>query len=51
MTTIMVVDDELVRMYLEDEGLEVVEQTNGEEAWRYYRDHPVDLIVLDVMMP
>lgn len=56
LTTIMVVDDEahireLVRLYLEDEGLEVVEQSNGEEAWQYYRNHPVDLIVLDVMMP
>jgi DNA-binding response OmpR family regulator len=52
----MVVDDEahireLVRLYLEDEGLEVVEQVNGEEAWLYYQNHPVDLIVLDVMMP
>lgn len=56
LTTIMVVDDEayireLVRLYLEDEGLEVVEQANGEEAWQYYQNHPVDLIVLDVMMP
>lgn len=56
LTTILVVDDEahireLVRLYLEDEGLEVVEQTNGEEAWQYYRNNPVDLIVLDVMMP
>lgn len=56
LTTIMVVDDEahireLVRLYLEDEGLEVVEKENGEEAWHYYRNHPVDLIVLDVMMP
>ena len=56
MTTIMVVDDEahireLVRLYLEDEGLEVVGQSNGEEAWHYYRSHPVDLIVLDIMMP
>ncbi|MBU5672143.1 response regulator transcription factor [Paenibacillus sp. MSJ-6] len=52
----MVVDDdahirELIRMYLEDEGLEVVEKTNGDEAWRYYQSHPVDLIVLDIMMP
>ncbi|MBY0217830.1 response regulator transcription factor [Paenibacillus illinoisensis] len=56
MTTIMVVDDEahireLVRLYLEDEGLHVVEHTNGEEAWLYYRDQSVDLIVLDIMIP
>jgi DNA-binding response OmpR family regulator len=52
----MVVDDEahireLVRLYLEDEGMEVVEQTHGEEAWQYYNSHTVDLVVLDVMMP
>ncbi|MFD0671121.1 response regulator transcription factor [Cohnella sp. GCM10027633] len=57
MTTIMVVDDEkhireLIRLYLEDEGMDVVEKANGEEAWNYYNSqHPVDLIVLDVMMP
>ncbi|MDR6552394.1 CheY-like chemotaxis protein [Paenibacillus qinlingensis] len=41
MTTIMVVDDEkhireLIRLYLEDEGMEVVEMSNGAEAWLYY---------------
>lgn len=56
MTTVMVVDDEkhireLIRLYLEDEGMDVVEVPNGEEAWQYYRQHQVDLIVLDVMMP
>lgn len=57
MTTVMVVDDdkhirELVRMYLEDEGMDVVEMENGEQAWQYYNgQQPVDLIVLDVMMP
>ncbi|MBW7455555.1 response regulator transcription factor [Paenibacillus sepulcri] len=56
MTTVMVVDDEkhireLVRLYLEDEGIDIIEQANGEEAWHYYTKHTVDLIVLDVMMP
>ncbi|RXZ81735.1 DNA-binding response regulator [Paenibacillaceae bacterium] len=56
MTIVMVVDDEahirqLVRLYLEDEGMEVVEKANGEEAWDYYKQHSVDLVVLDVMMP
>lgn len=56
-TTVLVVDDdkhirELVRMYLEDEGMDVVEKSDGEEAWRYYNGpQPVDLVVLDVMMP
>ena len=56
MATVLVVDDErhireLVRLYLEDEGLEVVEQSDGVSAWEYYNSQPVDLIVLDVMMP
>lgn len=56
MTTVLVVDDEdnireLVRLFLEDEGLQIVEKSNGEEAWHYLTDHPVDLVILDVMMP
>ncbi|MBP1996356.1 response regulator transcription factor [Paenibacillus eucommiae] len=56
MTTVLVVDDEahireLVRLYLEDEGMDVVEQSNGEDAWNYVTQFPVDLVVLDVMMP
>lgn len=56
MTTVMVVDDEahireLIKLYLEDEGMVIVEKSNGEEAWQYYCHHSVDLIILDVMMP
>ncbi|THF76379.1 response regulator transcription factor [Cohnella fermenti] len=56
MTTVMVVDDEghireLVRLYLEDEGMEVVEQSDGEAAWAHMMRQAVDLVVLDVMMP
>ncbi|WP_239614670.1 response regulator transcription factor [Cohnella mopanensis] len=56
MTIVMVVDDDqhirkLVRFYLEDEGLEVIEKANGAEAWTYVNNHPIDLIVLDLMMP
>jgi len=56
MTTVMIVDDdahirELIRLCLEDEGMEIVEQTNGEDAWQYYRNHAIDLVILDVMMP
>ncbi|WP_281385060.1 response regulator transcription factor [Cohnella nanjingensis] len=52
----MVVDDEahireLVRLYLEDEGMDVVEQQNGKSAWEYLQKFPIDLVVLDVMMP
>ncbi|MCC3372728.1 response regulator transcription factor [Cohnella sp. REN36] len=56
MAKIMVVDDDahirqLVRLYLEDEGMEVVEKSNGEEAWDEEALPSVDLFVLDVMMP
>ncbi|MBJ6362681.1 response regulator transcription factor [Paenibacillus sp. GCM10012307] len=56
MTTVLVVDDEahireLVRLYLQDEGMDIVEKANGEEAWEYINSHPVDLVILDVMMP
>lgn len=56
MTSVMVVDDEdhireLVRLYLEDEGMEVVEQSDGQAAWDHMLKQSVDLVVLDVMMP
>ncbi|GGF79030.1 DNA-binding response regulator [Paenibacillus albidus] len=56
MTTILVVDDdthirELVGLLLKDEGMEIVEQTNGLEAWDYYEHHSVDLVIVDIMMP
>jgi two-component system OmpR family response regulator len=56
MTTIMVVDDEahireLVGLFLKDEGMEIVEISNGAEAWSYYEKHPVDLVIVDIMMP
>ena len=56
MTTVMVVEDEtnirgLIKMYLADEGMTVVEMTDGEEAWEYFLRHPVDLVILDIMMP
>ncbi|OUS73048.1 DNA-binding response regulator [Paenibacillus sp. MY03] len=56
MTKVLVVDDdahirELVRLYLEDEGIEVVEKGNGAEALEYSENHSPDLVVLDIMMP
>ncbi|MDF2670460.1 MAG: hssR [Paenibacillus sp.] len=56
MALILVVDDEahireLVRLYLSDEGFEIVEKANGEDAYDYIVHHPVDLVVLDIMMP
>lgn len=56
MTTVLVVDDDphirqLLRLFLEDEGMDIIEQSNGVDAWDYYSNHPVDLIILDIMMP
>jgi DNA-binding response OmpR family regulator len=53
---VLVVDDdahirELVRLYLEDEGFEIIEKSNGEEALQYAENHIVDLVILDIMMP
>jgi len=56
MPIVLVVDDdahirELVRLYLEDEGIAVVQKENGAEALEYAENHVPDLIVLDIMMP
>ena len=53
---ILVVDDEedireLVIITLEDEGYEMHEATNGEEAVEKAKELKPDLMVLDVMMP
>ncbi|WP_212135536.1 response regulator transcription factor [Metabacillus litoralis] len=56
MAKIMIVDDEahireLVRLYLDDEGFEIVEKSNGAEALDYAENHKLDLVILDIMMP
>lgn len=56
MAKILLVDDdahisELVRLYLEDEGLNVVQKSNGEEALEYAETNDVDLVILDILMP
>jgi DNA-binding response OmpR family regulator len=56
MTTILVVDDdthirELITLYLRDEGFSVIEKANGEEALEYATDFPVDMTIMDIMMP
>jgi two-component system, OmpR family, response regulator len=53
---VLVVDDEdhireLVALYLKDEGFDVVEKSNGVDALDYAENHPVDLVLLDIMMP
>lgn len=54
--TIMIVEDEirmriLLRDYLKKEDYNIIEATNGKEAVEYFVKSPVDLIILDIMMP
>ena len=56
MKTILVVDDErniveLVRLYLEKEGFNVVAAADGEQALVQYERADPDLVVLDLMLP
>jgi two-component system OmpR family response regulator len=56
MAKLLVVDDEshireLVRLYLEDEGFEVILKENGEEAYEFVLQHQLDMVILDIMMP
>lgn len=54
--TVLIVDDEqmmrnLLTMSLQRLGYAVLPAANGREAVESFRSHPVDLVVLDVMMP
>jgi DNA-binding response OmpR family regulator len=56
MTKLLVVDDdahirELVRVFLEGEGFEVLEAADGVEAMKLMETTQIDMAVLDVMMP
>ncbi|MFC5401315.1 response regulator transcription factor [Cohnella soli] len=56
MPKILVADDdanirELVCLFLRNDGLETVEAADGKEALNVYHSTPVDLVVLDIMMP
>lgn len=53
---IMVVDDDfninqLVKLYLEKEGFLVEPFQDGRQALKAFREHPPDLVVLDLMLP
>ena len=53
---IMVVDDaaelrDVLRLYLENAGYEVVEAVNGFDALKCLESHNIDLMILDIMMP
>ena len=54
--TVLVVDDEpdivfFLRAVLEDHGFQVMTAFNGQEATDKMRQHPPDLISLDLIMP
>ena len=54
--TILIVDDEedileLIRFNLEKEGYSIVKALTGEKAVKIARHTPIDLIVLDLMLP
>ena len=56
MRRVLVVDDEphirtVLRGYLQADGFEVTEAADGEAAMVQMRDHPPDLVLLDVMLP
>jgi DNA-binding response OmpR family regulator len=54
--TILLVDDEesiqkLLTYPLEHEGFQVVQARDGEEALARFEEQPVDLVILDIMLP
>lgn len=56
MVTVLVVDDDseirdVIHVYLRNEGYQVLEATDGQEALDVLQSNPVQLIILDVMMP
>jgi len=56
MAKIMIVDDdpyirELVRVFLQREGFDIVEAADGQEALAMLEHTPAELVILDIMMP
>ncbi|MEC0172687.1 response regulator transcription factor [Paenibacillus graminis] len=54
--TVLLVDDnreiiELLKLFLEKEGLRILEAYNGAQAWTCIQHESIDLAVLDIMMP
>jgi CheY-like chemotaxis protein len=52
----LVVDDEdnvrrMIKAILQRRGLVVYDASNGEDALALYRQHPIDIVVTDVVMP
>lgn len=56
MTTILIVDDEenmrqLIDVILKKSGFQTVHAASGAEAYFALSQHPIDLVLLDIMMP
>lgn len=56
MATILVIDDEqsirrLLKEILEREGYHVLEAENGQEGLIAYQKQPIDLVIMDLLMP
>lgn len=56
MPSVLVVDDEdqirlMLRAALEQAGYQVIEGRSGKEALDQYRHAPIDLVIMDILMP
>lgn len=56
MSRILVIDDDtlmrdLIRIYLEQDGFEVVEAGDGQDGVSRYRQRPADVVIVDIFMP
>ncbi|USG67165.1 response regulator transcription factor [Brevibacillus ruminantium] len=56
MTKLLIVDDdphirELVRVFLQREGFDILEAADGKEALSIMESDPAELVILDIMMP
>lgn len=56
MSSILIADDEkeivsLLKFYLEPEGYTVFEANDGKEATQIIQNKPIDLLIVDIMMP
>ncbi len=54
--TICIIDDEMtlrevVRRYLELDGFQVIEADSGPQGLQVLRENPIDLLLLDIMLP